>query len=71
MKDSAIKNDPIWRENVGKPFWEKSRLKQINTKSDPKWKSENSIECSYCHKTIDTGNYKRWHGDNCKRKNIL
>lgn len=24
------------------------------------------IECEYCHKEVDKGNYNRWHGDNCK-----
>lgn len=24
------------------------------------------IECPHCHKFINSGNYHRWHGDNCK-----
>lgn len=65
LKDSIIKNDPIWREIIGKPSWEKAKQNQINTKNKQKWKKENSIECPYCHKIVDVGNYKRWHGDNC------
>ena len=26
------------------------------------------IECEHCGKLANTGNYKRWHGDNCKLK---
>lgn len=26
--------------------------------------------CQHCDKTIDTTNYKRWHGDNCKFKQL-
>ena len=25
-----------------------------------------TIICPHCNKTIDPGNYQRWHGDNCK-----
>lgn len=24
--------------------------------------------CIHCNKTVDTGNYNRWHGDNCRHK---
>lgn len=27
------------------------------------------ITCDHCHKIVNPGNYKRWHGDNCKFKN--
>ena len=67
LKDSIIKNDPIWREIIGKPSWEKAKQNQINTKNKQKWKKENSIECPYCHKIVDVGNYKRWHGIKCKK----
>lgn len=26
------------------------------------------ITCEHCGKDANTGNYKRWHGDNCKHK---
>ena len=28
---------------------------------------EKKIECAHCGSSIDFGNYKRWHGDNCKK----
>jgi hypothetical protein len=64
-KDRKIKNDPIWRETVGRPSWEVSKKKQIDTKSDPIWKSNNSKTCEHCGKKCDIGNYNRWHGDRC------
>ena len=32
--------------------------------------SKKRITCSHCGKDANTGNYARWHGDNCKHKNI-
>lgn len=29
------------------------------------------IICPYCNKDANTGNYSRWHGDNCKMKSKL
>ena len=31
---------------------------------------KNKKECIHCGRFIDTLNYSRWHGDNCKQKNI-
>lgn len=30
--------------------------------------SKRKIQCEYCSKEINTGNYARWHGKNCKVK---
>ena len=27
-------------------------------------------ECEYCKRVMNIGNYNRWHGNNCKHKNI-
>jgi hypothetical protein len=27
--------------------------------------------CEFCHKEMNVGNYKRWHGINCKINNAL
>jgi hypothetical protein len=37
------------------------------TKSNP---SKVKYKCQYCKKYAGSGNYKRWHGENCKRKMI-
>ena len=26
--------------------------------------------CEYCNKSLDLGNYRRWHGENCKSKPV-
>ena len=26
------------------------------------------VTCNHCNKRMNNGNYKRWHGDNCKNK---
>lgn len=31
-------------------------------------KNRIKMECPHCYKTATAGNYKRWHGDNCKLK---
>ena len=28
------------------------------------------IKCECCHNFISPGNYKRWHGDKCKQKEL-
>lgn len=65
-KDLLKKNDPDWIEKIGKPSWEKIKQKVTETKNNPNWKKENSIECPHCHKIVDKGNYKRWHGEKCE-----
>ena len=51
-------NIPI---NKGIPATKEQRLKNsITAKMLPK------IECIHCKKKSNPGNYKRWHGDNCK-----
>jgi hypothetical protein len=47
------------RTEEQKKNYEKGALKRIKT------------TCPYCNKTVDPGNYKRFHGDNCKHKNKL
>ena len=34
-----------------------------------KGKKKKTKECVYCKREIDSGNYARYHGDNCKTKN--
>lgn len=39
-------------------------LGENNPMANPKWK----LTCPYCNKTMDKGNYTRYHGDKCKLK---
>lgn len=36
----------------------------------PNWNFINNIKksCEFCGKQISLGNYKRWHGENCKHR---
>lgn len=63
--------DPIWKETVGKNLYIKASKKQKKTKADPKWKEQNSKTCEYCGLKCLKTNYIRFHGEKCKRKNIL
>jgi len=44
--------------------------RQKETKKSTNYKIKNSRTCEYCHKTMDKGNYNRWHGKNCRNMNI-
>ena len=43
-----------------------SNLKRLQEGRHPSQKKQT---CEHCKKTVSTGMYKRWHGENCKRKN--
>ena len=51
--------------NLGKKRSLESRLQQSQ---NSKGRILPKIECSYCKKHIDTANFKRWHGDQCKER---
>lgn len=71
LKHTQKTKDKISKANkgkIGKPHTEEhnqymsSLLKEI-----PKPK----ILCHYCMKKIDIGNHNRWHGNNCKYRQLL
>ncbi len=52
--------------NKGKIMSDETKKKlSENHKNKPK------LECQYCNKLADAGNFKQWHGDKCKLKPIL
>lgn len=63
-----------WSENLhprkNKPSWNKGKTGvQIAWN---KGKEATKIQCPHCSKIIGAeGNFKRWHGDNCKNKMVL
>jgi hypothetical protein len=63
-KISKTRADPAWQETVGKKTYEK----MSKTKSDPVWREKNSKICPHCSVKIDSSNYGKWHGDNCRHK---
>jgi ribosomal protein L39E len=42
-----------------------SNLKRLAEGTHP---SQQKITCEHCTKTVSSGMYKRWHGDNCQQK---
>lgn len=64
-KHSETINSDEWQNTTGVTW--KKKMKQ--TRNDPEWKRKNTFTCEYCGKQSDSGNYKRWHGSNCKHKN--
>jgi hypothetical protein len=62
-KHSKTLNNKEWQNSTG-VVWKENMKK---TRNDPDWKEKNSIICEFCGKKCDTGNYKRWHGDKCKK----
>jgi len=71
MKQSqAMKGKLIGDKNpfYGKHHSQETKQKLRNFKLGKTW-IKPAILCSYCNKTVDNGNFKRWHGDKCKLKN--
>jgi len=69
------KRDPeigkkISKSKTGTKMSEEARIKNRSWKRPPQ--SFGNIDksvCPHCHRPFNKGNYRRWHGDNCK-KNI-
>jgi hypothetical protein len=51
---------------------EETKIKISNSKKGKPSKNKGvpmkKIMCPHCSKSINSGNYSRWHGDNCKNK---
>jgi hypothetical protein len=54
------------------PMYGKKQSAKTKTAISEKAKERNKKKtlCEYCQKQIDTLNYNRWHGDNCKLKEL-
>lgn len=62
-KMKSTKNSDEWKSTKGKIMSKK--LSEIQ--NDLQWKMKHNKTCEYCGKgPISIGNYKRWHGENCK-----
>ena len=80
---SSIQNRPKWNDNTRHVFtkqdcinggkWHAGKPKTGIYKTKEHTASAlvaslRRIVCEYCGKDANTGNYSRWHGDNCKHK---
>jgi hypothetical protein len=68
-------NHPLY----GKPRSEESKRKSSNTQKGSKQPDHErtaylaamaagKTKCEFCNRTFTLGNYRRWHGDNCRNK---
>lgn len=65
----------ISKANKGHKSWSKGKtniyspemIKQMSESA----KNRLKIICEHCNLKLDISNYNRWHGDNCKAKNII
>ena len=79
----SVQNRPVWTDETRHKFTKEDldkAGKALKGKPKPKeWvekyafkaalqASLKRIVCEHCGKDANTGNYKRWHGDNCKHK---
>lgn len=46
----------------------RARISIAHTGRPAPWATGSSIKCEHCQKMSNIGNYKRWHGDNCRAR---
>ena len=82
----SVQNRPKWNNKTRRLFskedciaggkWHKDKPKPTKYKTKEHTAaavqaSLRRIVCDHCGKDANTGNYARWHGDNCKHKKTL
>lgn len=59
----------IWIEKYGKKeALQKEKIRCQKISEALKKRKRHKIICQYCNKEIDLLNYKKWHDNNCKKK---
>jgi hypothetical protein len=54
-------NNKHWLSTRGNEMFKR----QKKTRASEKYKKSIMMTCEHCNKTVDKGNYIRWHGNNC------
>lgn len=67
MKLAWTKRGPVSTETINKIKLSKEHITN-ETRNLMSLSAKKIKECPYCHKLINTGNYNRWHNNNCKLK---
>ena len=64
LKEIETRSDPTWQATSG------AKMKQAMSekRNSDEYKLKHYLTCPHCEKTTDPGNYKQWHGENCKKK---
>ena len=65
--NTIIFNDPEWKKKNEKSRKQQGR-KISEIRNSEEWQLTQYKQCLYCERMIDPANYKRWHGDKCKKK---
>jgi hypothetical protein len=56
------------KSRIGKPVWNTGKTGVQNAWNKGKKHDLGKKLCSHCNKFFGPGNFKQWHGDNCKHK---
>jgi len=67
-KEDFDKFDYYVGNTYGSKQTEESNLKRSQAQKGKPKPTKKFFTCEYCGKTMNGGNYSRWHGDNCKFK---
>jgi hypothetical protein len=71
-QNSELQRSKVLRriENGTHPWIQKDYQSNLNKKllNEGKHPSQQKIECPFCAKIVDSANFGRWHGNNCKFK---
>ena len=80
----SLQNRPVWDgrppskecailggKATGRKNVESGHLAKVRDPHKAMLASLRRIVCDHCGKDANTGNYKRWHGNNCKHKKTL
>ena len=82
-KLSLTQLDPEWKETVGQqkiekylkvisdPEWLETKGKERSAKMSERAKNRKKFECQYCKGMFWKSHLTRWHGKNCKHKDII
>ena len=64
--NSALFNDPYWKQKNDKSRKQQGkRISEIRNSAE--WKEAQYKNCLKCNALVDPANFKRWHGDKCKK----
>jgi hypothetical protein len=68
LSDERKREISIANAGTGNPFYGRTHSEESRKQMSISHLAEPKKTCPHCMKTIDSRNYGRWHGDNCKNK---
>lgn len=64
LKEIETRSKPEWLATKGAKM--KATMKELRNSDE--YKAKHYQTCPHCGKTADPGNYKQWHGENCRKR---